>query len=623
MKKCYIYTRVSTATQTEGYSLEAQDKRLRDYADFKELVIVGAYCDAGCSGHSIKGRPQFSQMMDDIVSLKDDISFVLVFKLSRFGRNAADVLKSMQLLSDYGIDLVSVEDSIDSSTQGGRLTLSILSAVAEIERENISVQFLSGRMQRIKEGRWPGGPAPFGYRIKDKQLVTEPAEAEIVKLIYETYLQDGMMANTAATHLNESGIHITANGQEKPVSRDMVVRILDNPVYAGWICLNRRAADKRKEILKVEGIHEPVVSKEMWEAAQKKRQENYRERRKVDNPERISLLSGLVKCPVCGAGMVCIKNKKQNTNHGGIYKILYHYACTNHRSCNGRSCGFSTTYNQEKLDGAVMEAVGRLKMSAEFKAAVKDQLGSRDRTAEIEETMKGLRKEIRGFEVRTHKFGESLDHLDILDEDYDRQYEELQSQIDAVYDSIEEAEEELQRWERRLSASKQGIRSGAQVMKILENWDRVYERMDSFERRELCRSFIERIDVFPEYADGRMLKGIAFRFPVGTDDLSWYLDCSKAELTAAEARAKGTYAQIKAYILDKYGAKVPHLYIAQMKRKYGLEMGKNYNLPKNENAHVPQCPKAKEEMILDALKHYKMVPADTQIIEEGEKRGGS
>ncbi|MCP6003283.1 recombinase family protein, partial [Klebsiella pneumoniae] len=87
----------------------------------------------GKSGKNIKGRPAFRQMMTDIKSQKDDIAFVLVFKLSRFGRNAADILKSLQLLEDFGIDLVSVEEAIDSSTQGGRLTLAILSAVAEME----------------------------------------------------------------------------------------------------------------------------------------------------------------------------------------------------------------------------------------------------------------------------------------------------------------------------------------------------------------------------------------------------------------------------------------------------------------------------------------------------------
>ena len=91
-KKCYIYTRVSTAAQTEGYSLDAQKDRIRQFAEYKDLEIVGEYCDAGKSGHSIKGRPSFMEMLDDITAEKDGISFVLVYKLSRFGRNAADGL---------------------------------------------------------------------------------------------------------------------------------------------------------------------------------------------------------------------------------------------------------------------------------------------------------------------------------------------------------------------------------------------------------------------------------------------------------------------------------------------------------------------------------------------------
>lgn len=115
-KKCYLYTRVSTMTQTDGFSLEAQSKSLYEYAKYRELEIADEYCDAGKSGKDIKGRPAFQQMMEDIICQKDNISYVLVFKLSRFGRNAADILKSLQLLMDYGIDLISVNDAIDSST---------------------------------------------------------------------------------------------------------------------------------------------------------------------------------------------------------------------------------------------------------------------------------------------------------------------------------------------------------------------------------------------------------------------------------------------------------------------------------------------------------------------------
>lgn len=102
-KKCYIYTRVSTAAQTEGYSLEAQTERLRKYADYKEMEVVREYCDAGRSGMSIKGRPAFMEMMDDISCEKDEISCVLVFKLSRFGRNAI-LYSSTLLLHSYRPD---------------------------------------------------------------------------------------------------------------------------------------------------------------------------------------------------------------------------------------------------------------------------------------------------------------------------------------------------------------------------------------------------------------------------------------------------------------------------------------------------------------------------------------
>ena len=132
-KRCYIYTRVSTTAQVDGYSLAAQEESLRQYAEYRDLEIANEYCDAGISGGSVEHRISFQKMISDIVAQKDDISFVLVFKLSRFGRNSADVLKYMQLLQDYDIDLVSVNESIDSSTQSGKMMLTIMSAVAEIE----------------------------------------------------------------------------------------------------------------------------------------------------------------------------------------------------------------------------------------------------------------------------------------------------------------------------------------------------------------------------------------------------------------------------------------------------------------------------------------------------------
>lgn len=108
---------------------------------------------------------------------KDGVSYVLVFKLSRFGRNAADVLSTLQVMQDFGVNLICVEDGIDSSKDAGKLMISVLSAVAEIERENIRVQTMEGRIQKAREGRWNGGFAPYGYRLVDGALKINEDEA--------------------------------------------------------------------------------------------------------------------------------------------------------------------------------------------------------------------------------------------------------------------------------------------------------------------------------------------------------------------------------------------------------------------------------------------------------------
>lgn len=157
VKKCYIYTRVSTAVQVEGFSLDAQRDRLIKFAKDNGMAIAGEYSDEGKSGKNVEGRPEFRRMLYDIENGKDKVDYVLVFKLSRFGRNAADVLYYLQRMQDYGVELNCVEDCIDSAKDSGKLMISVLSAVAEIERENILVQTMEGRKQKAREGKWNGG----------------------------------------------------------------------------------------------------------------------------------------------------------------------------------------------------------------------------------------------------------------------------------------------------------------------------------------------------------------------------------------------------------------------------------------------------------------------------------
>ena len=108
-KKAYVYTRVSTAIQVDGFSLEGQLKEIESYCDYKGIEIVRKYEDAGVSGTSIQGREQFQKMLNDVKE-KREVDYVIVWKLSRFGRNAADVLNSLQLMQDFGVNLICVED---------------------------------------------------------------------------------------------------------------------------------------------------------------------------------------------------------------------------------------------------------------------------------------------------------------------------------------------------------------------------------------------------------------------------------------------------------------------------------------------------------------------------------
>ena len=635
-KKCYIYTRVSTAAQTEGYSLEAQQERLREYADYKNLEIAGEYCDAGKSGKSIVGRPAFLQMLDDISSEKDNISFVLVFKLSRFGRNAADILKSLQLLEDYEVDLICVEDAIDSSTPGGKLTLTILSAVAEIERENINVQFMAGKMQKILNGGWHGGPAPYGYRSVNKELVVEPEEAEIVKLIFDRYIQDDGTLNGVAIWLNNNGYSRISKGEVKPFTYDFIVNVLDNPTYHGKINYFRRTNIKGirknpKDAVEVDGIHEAIIDEDLWQQAREKREASSGRQEKVDEPDRVSLLSGLIKCPACGNGLIATKNKHVNKNRGGHYKTIHYYSCRYYRKSAGRTCEFKHTYNQAKIDSAVFEIVSNLAAHPAFEKAMAMAAGGDESVEAYEKRMKEIRKDLYHQEHEKNRVGAELDNLDVLSDDYDTEYERIQAEMDDIYDRIESLELSLKKIKKKCSEARQGVSSIEGIKKILKNFGKFYEKLTSEEQRELYRQFIERIEVYPEeQEDGRVLKSIYFRFPVRygetdtietwigaedepDDEIAFVLDCSEVQVTVAEAKA--TYAEIRAYVLEHTGMKVSSLYIAQIKRKYGIDVGIAYNKPEQNKNHVPVCPVEKELAIMDALKAFRMLTEDTEYME--------
>ena len=494
-KKCYIYTRVSTAMQVDGFSLDAQKDKLKKYADYQEMSIVGEYSDEGKSGKSVEGRPEFQQMLKDIETCKDNIDFVLVFKLSRFGRNAADVLSSLQRMQDYGVNLICVEDGIDSSKDAGKLMISVLSAVAEIERENILVQTMEGRRQKAREGKWNGGFAPYGYKLVDGELIIAEDEAPIIQLIYDKYINTTMGLGSIAVYLNQNGYQkkIRQNNTMETFSSSFIKGVLDNPVYCGKLAYGRRKSEKvsgtrnKYHVVKQDtyilhdGIHEAIISEEDWNLAQKKRKETGVGNEKVHSLEHEHLLSGIIKCPVCNSGMYGNVNRKKRKD-GTFYKDYFYYACKHRTFVDGHHCTYRKQWNEDKVNAAVEEVICKLVKNPKFEKQIRKKIGVSLDMQELDKEYENMNAQRKQFVGAKNKLAQQMDHLSISDKHYDKKYQDMQDRMDVLYDEIDKIEESMSELEQRMFNIKQQKVSADNVYQFLLFFDRLYKSLQTLRK---------------------------------------------------------------------------------------------------------------------------------------------
>lgn len=542
MKRCYIYTRVSTAMQTEGYSLAAQEERLRRYAEYNELEVIDPiYEDGGKSGKSLVGRESFLRMLEDIEAEKDSVDYVLVLKLSRFGRNAADVLYSLQRMQDYGVNLICVEDGIDSSKGVGKLMISVVSAVAEIERENIVAQTQAGREQKALEGGWNGGIAPYGYGIEDGALTIVEKEAVVVRLIYDKYVHTSMGLSGVARYLYDTGVKKIArkNGKLEYFSTHMVKNMLDNPIYMGKIAYGRRRIEKVKgdrgayrvvkqdEYLLSDGKHEGLVTDELWHLAQSKRKKTGIKRIKTYDDTHANILSGLVKCPICGESLYGNSGRKKRPN-GGYYKPYFFYQCKRRKRLDGyERCTYHKQWQQHVIDDAVAEVILKLVSNPHFEEAIKKKIGRAVDTSELDVEIANRGKTLKALVQSKNRIVEQIDALGLL-EDYSlMKYDDLQNRLDGFYEKIEEQERVIDELKQRVQSINQQRITTDNIYQLLILFDKVYEKFNALEKKEFMQSMIERVDIFEDVQlDGRILKGIEFKFPIipsseGEDGVYW------------------------------------------------------------------------------------------------------
>lgn len=272
-----LYERVSTEKQAEeGYSIEAQDQKLKKWCELKDYTTYEVYPDPGWSGSNLD-RPAMKQLISDITAGK--IQRVVVYKLDRLSRSQKDTLYLLEeLFLPYNVEFVSLNENFDTSSPYGKAMIGILSVFAQLERENIRERTRMGMHERVKSGYWMGGSAiPFGYDYDKTQDILIPNEhANDVRAIYDLYLK---------------GYSTTQLAKMFPVCSDRhITQILDRVTYLGKINYNGEIFD---------GLHQPLIDENTWHRVQVERS-----RRSTKNIVTSDyLLTGLMYCGKCGAKM--------------------------------------------------------------------------------------------------------------------------------------------------------------------------------------------------------------------------------------------------------------------------------------------------------------------------------
>lgn len=464
-KKVGIWIRVSTQDQARGESPELHEKRARYYAESKGWKVKEVYHLEAVSGKSVMDLPETQRMLEHIKT--DHITGLIFSKLARLARNTKELLEFAEIFREHNADLISLQESIDTSTPAGRLFYTMIAAMAQWEREEISERIIASVAIRAKLGKPIGGQASFGYQWQDKKLIPNPNEAPVRKLIYELFLEH-RRNKTVARLLNEAGYR-TRRGAK--FSDTTVKRLIRDPTAKGLYRANyTKRLDTNKRIIKpkeewVFTKVKPIVSEEFWEQCNcilnEQEKKNKRPARKA-----VHLYTGFAFCH-CGNKMYVPSNSPKYTCYKCRNKIgttdlegIFHHQL--------KSFFFSSSEITDYLnraDKVIKEKDDLLKALKEKKQKTKQEMDKIYR-AYINE------------EITMESFGRHYRPLEERQKQIDNQIPELQGEIDFLkiqYLSsdqiINESKDLYSRWSELTSDEKRKIVENITEKIIIGNED--------------------------------------------------------------------------------------------------------------------------------------------------------
>ena len=297
-----LYARVSSDRQDVDLSVSAQLRALKDFAKANGYSVAREYVDEAESGR-VADRPQFREMIEEGSQPKAPFEIILVWKFSRFTRKREHAVAFKSMLRRKGIRVVSITEHADDSPTG-KLMEAIIESVDEFYSENLAQDVTRGMREAASRGFFLGSKAPFGYRrikvndgVKERPtLEVDPTTAPVVKEIFESSLRgNGLMEICKA--LNDRGV----TNRGKRWYKGGLHYLLTNEAYTGTAVWGKTAkGEKAQAPVRVEGAWPALVSRELFDGVQQAMRDRAP---KVQRPARVGsrfLLSGLLKCGVCG-----------------------------------------------------------------------------------------------------------------------------------------------------------------------------------------------------------------------------------------------------------------------------------------------------------------------------------